>query len=170
MPSSHGPTCAPAVPMSKVAAIAPIRAGFRMPPRPPIRRFFTRSAHAAPRELGLDAFPKLATRALSVLIASEPGSSVLLDAFSSCEPVPTSLENAMLWHRKIRARSGIGNDLLLRNSGAGRSCHDRGYPHQCRPRQRLDLPQAPYLLKARRAHHGYCQRRESRDQPVGAVD
>ena len=59
-----------------------------------------------------------------------------------------------------RARSGTGNDLLLRNSGTGRSRHDRGHPHQCRPRQRLDLPQAAHLLQARRPHHGDRQRRQ----------
>jgi hypothetical protein len=35
------------------------------------------------------------TRACSVLIESEPGSSSLFDAFSSREPVATSLENAV---------------------------------------------------------------------------
>ena len=65
---------------------------------------------------------------------------------------------------------GDRNDLLLRSAGAGRAGHDRRYPHQCRPRQCLDLPQAPYLLKAGRAHHGDRERRQSRDQPVGAVD
>jgi len=36
-----------------------------------------------------------AARALSVLIESDPGSSLLFDAFSSREPVSTSLENAL---------------------------------------------------------------------------
>ena len=67
-------------------------------------------------------------------------------------------------------RSGIGNDLLLRSAGAGRPGHDRGHKDQCRPRQRLDLPQAAYLQQAGRAHHGDRQRRQSCDQPVGAVD
>jgi hypothetical protein len=35
-------------------------------------------------------------RALSVLIESEPGSNLLFDAFSSREPVSTSLENALI--------------------------------------------------------------------------
>ena len=34
---------------------------------------------------------------------------------------------------ETRTSFGDGNDLLLRNSGAGRPGHDRGYPHQCRP-------------------------------------
>ena len=38
-------------------------------------------------------------RANSVLIESKPGSNSLFDAFSSREPVPTSLENAM--HRAV---------------------------------------------------------------------
>src|ERR1700733_3438929 len=43
-----------------------------------------------------------AVRALSVLIESEPGSNLLFDAFSSREPVSTSLENALAAGVKIR--------------------------------------------------------------------
>ena len=80
------------------------------------------------------------------------------------------LKLAISWPSIIRDRRGRGNDLLLRSAGAGRPGHDRRHQDQCRPRQRLDLPQAAYLQQARRAHHGDRQRRQSRDQPVGAVD
>ena len=59
------------------------------------------------------------------------------------------------------------HDLLLRNPGARRPRHDRRYPHQCGPRQHLDLPQAARLHAARRAHHGDRHRRQPVDQPVG---
>ena len=72
--------------------------------------------------------------------------------------------------RAIDSREGSENDLLLRNPGAGRAGHDRRHQDQCRPRQHLDLPQAARLLQAGRTHHGGRDRRQSRRQPVGAVD
>src|SRR4029450_5150777 len=102
MPSSHGPASALPIPENSVATMAPIRADFSMhSPRLHCQDLMPRGflpARRMPRhgELGLDDTPKLATRALFGSDCIRTGLQLLFDAFSSCEPVPTSLENAMV--------------------------------------------------------------------------
>src|SRR5450759_3050347 len=60
------------------------------------------------------------------------------------------------------------HDILLRNSGARRTGDDRRHAHQCGPRQRLHLPQAARLYRARRADRGARLLRQSVVEPDGA--
>src|SRR5690606_28798761 len=48
-----------------------------------------------------------------------------------------------IMRRELRPtyKSWERNDLLLRNPGSRRPCHDCGHTHQCRTRQCVDLPQ-----------------------------
>ena len=62
------------------------------------------------------------------------------------------------------------DDLLLRNPGARRPRHDRRHAHQCRPRQRLHLPQAARLHAAGRAGDGARLLRQPLAQPDRALD
>src|SRR6478735_2523409 len=120
MPSSHGPATAPDGLKNSAAAIRPpITTALRMgTPASASTQIFTRSEISAPRGIGGN------------WGWMHPGNWLQLSG------------------RRLDKRLGTGNDLLLRSTGAGRPGHDRRHQDQCRARQRLDLPKAPYFLQA----------------------